>query len=233
MLDIGCGGGLTTIALARQVGVDGEAIGVDIAPGLIAIAQRRAREAGLDHCRFVIGDAQTVRPEPGSFDRLHSRMGTMFFADPSAAFSNLASLGRAGAHASFAVWTSPSESGWIAEVMAIIDACREAPPSIGSSPGPFSLGDPDRLFPLLREAGFRAVSIDGWRGKQPIARAGASPEEAADFVLNVMSVGRIEDDVPTDIRNRIRSEVARLFAHHSGPSGVEMETSAWIVSARC
>ena len=233
VLDIGCGGGRTTIALARQVGSDGEVIGVDIAPGLIAIAQRRAREAGIDHCRFVVGDAQSVNLEPRSFDCLHSRMGTMFFADPLAAFSHIASLGRAGAQACFAVWTPPSESGWIAEVMAIIDTYREAPPPIGDTPGPFSLADPDRLFPLLSDAGFRAVSIDGWRGKQPIAQAGASPQEAADFVLKVMSLGRIEDDMPDEIKERIGSEVARLFSRHSGPSGVEMEASAWIVSAQC
>ena len=42
VVDIGCGGGGTTIAIARAVAPAGEALGIDISPVLAAEAERRA-----------------------------------------------------------------------------------------------------------------------------------------------------------------------------------------------
>src|SRR5690349_16116400 len=83
VLDIGCGTGSTTLAAARRSGAP--CLGVDISAPMIAMAQERARGVAAE---FAAGDAQTYAFPEGRFDRVISRFGVMFFADPVAAFSN-------------------------------------------------------------------------------------------------------------------------------------------------
>ena len=93
VLDVGCGNGALTIAVAAAVGPDGSATGLDISPQMLAVAARRAREAALPNARVLLADAQEVDLPPGSFDALISRFGVMFFEDPVAAFRNLKRTG--------------------------------------------------------------------------------------------------------------------------------------------
>ena len=65
-LDIGCGPGLTTEALAEAVGPLGHVLGVDIAPAMLAIAKRRC--AGLSQVAFGMADVTRLPYENASFD---------------------------------------------------------------------------------------------------------------------------------------------------------------------
>src|SRR5436190_20858405 len=80
-IDVGCGCGTTTLALAERVGPRGRVLGVDISAVMLARASERARSAGLASVEFVDGDAQTREFEKGAFDCVFSRFGVMFFAD--------------------------------------------------------------------------------------------------------------------------------------------------------
>ena len=48
VLDVACGTGIDTRAMARHVGCEGRVCGIDTDPDMVAIAQMRAREAGLE-----------------------------------------------------------------------------------------------------------------------------------------------------------------------------------------
>jgi ubiquinone/menaquinone biosynthesis C-methylase UbiE len=88
VLDIGCGTGSTTLAVARRLGSEGRCDGIDISEPMIAVARARAER---EHVRavFILGDAQVHTFEPASVDMLVSRFGVMFFDDPVSAFGNL------------------------------------------------------------------------------------------------------------------------------------------------
>ena len=76
-LDIGCGPGQMTLALAEMT--DLEVTGVDIEPEAIAIAQRHAAEAGLEErLRFVCADAHSL-PFPDNYAELIISRGTLPF----------------------------------------------------------------------------------------------------------------------------------------------------------
>ena len=85
VVDVGCGGGLTTLRIAQAVGPQGHVTGLDIAPQLIALANQRRDAAGLANCIFQCADGQTAQADGAPFDRLTSRFGVMFFADSTAA----------------------------------------------------------------------------------------------------------------------------------------------------
>src|SRR5690349_11667557 len=79
-LDVGCGFGDTPQEIARLVGPDGEADGVDAAARFIETAAAEAAEAGVANARFAVADVETT-PFEERFDYAFSRFGTMFFAN--------------------------------------------------------------------------------------------------------------------------------------------------------
>src|SRR5262249_4611216 len=72
VLDVGCGTGATTLALARRLSGEGQSVGIDISQPMIAAARARAEQESLP-ARFIQGDAQTYSFPPESFDRIVSR----------------------------------------------------------------------------------------------------------------------------------------------------------------
>src|ERR1700722_9933815 len=77
--DIGCGGGLLTIALAGAVAPGGRAVGLDVSAPPPELAGGRARQAGAENVEFVVVDAQTGRLGQEPFDLAVSPLGGMFF----------------------------------------------------------------------------------------------------------------------------------------------------------
>jgi len=72
-LDVGCGPGIDTIALAEFVGPTGYVVGVDANAAMIAEADRRAEQAGCcTWCRHQQGDATALPLETGTFDSCRS-----------------------------------------------------------------------------------------------------------------------------------------------------------------
>src|ERR1700687_5192698 len=96
VLDVGCGPGATALPLAASVGPGGHVTGIDIAEPMLGLLRRRIAEHGIANLTALLADAQTYAFPPASFDLLTLRFGVMFFADPAAAFRNLAGALRPG-----------------------------------------------------------------------------------------------------------------------------------------
>ena len=91
VLEVGCGFGATALALA---GTGAVVHGVDVAPAMVERARERTAAAGVV-AAFTVADAE-VDPLGGPYDAVASRFGVMFFADPVAAFANMAAATRPG-----------------------------------------------------------------------------------------------------------------------------------------
>lgn len=87
VVDVGCGTGATTLALARRLGPGTAVTGVDVSEPMLTAARERVSRAGLE-VPFVAADAQRHDFGPGP-RVVASRFGVMFFDDPPAAFANL------------------------------------------------------------------------------------------------------------------------------------------------
>ena len=167
VLDVGCGGGLTTLHAARAVGSSGSVVGFDLSAPLVGLATGRAAEGGVANVRFVAGDAQVDDAPGGPFDVLMSQFGVMFFADPAAAFANMRRHLRPGARLAFACWQPASVNPWFPGP--VLAKYASAPPARaagdGPPPGPFAFGDVGYVSGVLTSAGFmdiqqRTFSLD-------------------------------------------------------------------------
>lgn len=109
VLDVGCGTGATTLAIARRLGAQGTCAGIDLSAPMIAAARARAGgdQANVD---FFAADAQTHAFEPADFDLIVSRFGVMFFDDPVQAFANLRHAARENARLAFIAWRCAEEN---------------------------------------------------------------------------------------------------------------------------
>src|SRR5436305_658987 len=85
----------------------------------------------------------------------------MFFADPEAAFANIARALRPGGRLTFACCQELFANEWMfIPGAAAITVSGEMPPMPApGEPGPFSLADPARIEALLTGAGFGAIEV--------------------------------------------------------------------------
>lgn len=232
VLDIGCGGGGTTISIAQAIAPSGEVLGIDISPDLTTASTQRASAAGVSNVCFMCADASTVQLEGAPFDRLFSRFGSMFFLEPHKAFANLHSLLRPGARIDLAAWGPPRDNLWMMEMMSVVRRYVEIPPAIPRTPGPFAFEDLDYLNEVLASGGFSNVNVSTYQGPQPIGGINVAPQEAVSFVLSSMAVGRALDEQGPDIRAAAAADLIELFQqHYVAGQGVMMQGKVWLVSA--
>jgi SAM-dependent methyltransferase len=157
LLDVGCGSGTL---LAAGVAAGAAAVGIDISPTMVDAARRRVPRATL-----LVGDAQTadlLTEAPGApFDRLVSRFGVMFFADPAAAFANLRRAAAPNARMTFVCWRDAEENPMFSLGSSVlVDRLDPRPAApVSGDPGPTAFADPDRLTSLLDDAGWTAVTV--------------------------------------------------------------------------
>ncbi|MBS1817610.1 MAG: class I SAM-dependent methyltransferase [Acidobacteria bacterium] len=183
--DVACGSGTTTIDVLRRAPAGSVAHGFDLSPALIDVARRR--QGGQDtSVAFDVADMQTASPPELPYERLMSRLGVMFFADPAAAFANLRRWLVPGGRFAFAVWGPVEDNTWMAATRAAVAEFAELPPVDPSTPGPFRYADVTVLHSLLSRAGFVELTASDWRGTLPIGSS-LPAQEAAHFALAAFS----------------------------------------------
>ncbi|MPZ81594.1 MAG: methyltransferase domain-containing protein [Actinophytocola sp.] len=226
VLDIGCGYGRTTMEAPRRA-PEGHAVGNDLAAPLLEHARRTARSENIRNITFEQGDAQ-VHPFPTKeFDVAISRMGTMFFADPVAAFANIGAALRPGGRLACAVTADPREND-LAMVLgsAVADHLPPRTNEIGA-PGLSSLADPDRIREVLTAAGFTDTGIE--KIETRIA-AGRTAAEAATLILGWGAAGLDVDDAT---RTRMHDALAEGLRNHRHPDGIRLRSAGWLFTATC
>jgi SAM-dependent methyltransferase len=87
-LDVGCGGGDVTVALARRAH-DGAAVGVDVDETKIDLARAEAADAGVENVEFRLKDVMDPAPGRELFDVVYGRFLLTHLPDPAAALAKM------------------------------------------------------------------------------------------------------------------------------------------------
>ena len=225
VLDVGCGNGQTTREAARLART-GSVTGIDLSTRMLDLARRRAKQEGLTNVRFSRADAQVADLGVERYDRVISRNGVMFFGDPVAAFGNLARALGTGGRMVLLVWQPVTENEWFSAFRRAVAAGRDLPPPPPEGPGPFSMGDPDRVRAVLTAAGFGRAEFVGVR--EPMY-FGPDVATAEAFVLGI--VGGLLTDLDDAARGDAVDALRATLQEHLGPDGVTFRSAMWIITA--
>ena len=230
VLDVGCGSGETTLALANAVGDEGGALGVDISEQLLARARSRA-EGLLSIAEFRDADAATF-DDDGDFDLIVSRFGIMFFDDPVAAFANLHRLAAPSGRIAFACWQPPAENLWATLPMqALATLLPEIPAGDPLVPGPFAFADPARVHAILAAAGWHDIVFDDLPFAMLVGDGDDPLASAVHFNLRIGPAARAIRDAGAVAEAAAPALLASALAPFHGDDGVALPGAVWLVSA--
>ncbi|MGO4445048.1 class I SAM-dependent methyltransferase [Mycobacterium sp. 2YAF39] len=226
VLDIGCGTGQTTRAAARAAS-GGDALGIDISQPMLERARHLTKAEGLANASFELGDAQVYPLPEERFTIGLSRFGTMFFADPRAAFANVARALRPGARFVQLVWQGGDRQEWRAAVQLALADELDAPPTPAAR-GAFSLADPANVHAILDGAGF--VDVQLVEVCEPVYY-GADPASALHAIRSLRAPRDPRDDLDDASTDRALGGLRSIIrAREEG--GVWFDSCAWLVTAR-
>ena len=225
VLDVGCGAGLTTREAGRAA-APGRVLGVDVSERMLERARLLTAAERLGNVRYELGDAQVHRFDRAGFDVAISRFGTMFFADPAAAFANIAAALRPRARLVLLVWQPHGRNEWAQAIDAALgDAAQPWPPDLD----PFSLADAEATSRLLERAGFDEIHLADVH--EPVFY-GHDLDAALAFVRGFQNtsaaLASLSDAAAARVVERLRELLA---AHHSVERGVVFDARSWVITA--
>lgn len=226
VLDVGCGTGATTAAIADSLAaVGGSCTGVDISAQMITDA--RERNTSRTNARFICADAEDYPFPPGSFDTIVSRFGVMFFRDPTAAFGNLRRAATEDAELGLIVWRAAADNDFMTTaVRAAGELLPAMPQPTPGAPGQFGFADPNLVTDILRSSGWRSVDV------RPLDVQCSFPESALHtYVTRLGPVGAMLAQVDASTREQLIRVVVPAFAPFVDGSTVRFTAACWWISA--
>jgi ubiquinone/menaquinone biosynthesis C-methylase UbiE len=236
VLDVGCGFGDSTLRIARAVGPEGEAVGVDCAARFVEAASRDAAADGVTNARFFVADVQTD-DLGGPYDHAFARFGTMFFNLPGAALRNIRRSLVPGGTLTQIVWRKREENRWLHEaelrVREIVPVvAHEDTDQVHCGPGPFSMSGPDMVSAMLKAAGYDRIGFERFDADICIGR---DLGEAVDFAMALGPAGeiiRLAAEEGERLKPQVVAALSETLAAYVRPDGVWGPSSTWFITAR-
>jgi SAM-dependent methyltransferase len=227
VLDVGCGTGATTLAIARALGAKGHCTGIDISDPMLFAARIRAEREGSS-ASFIRADAQIYALAPAAFDMLVSRFGVMFFEDPVRAFANLRRAATDDAEIRFVAWRTAAENPFMTTAeRAAAPFLPNLPARQPDAPGQFAFADQRHLCRILEDGGWAEIDV------RPIdVPCTLLESELGSYVTRLGPVGRVLHVADEQTRTQVVDAVRAAFAPYVHGAEVRFDAACWMISAQ-
>ena len=236
VLDIGCGFGDSTIAIANMLGPEGKAVGIDCASNFIAKCNEEADRQQVHNVSFKVVDVENKSID-GPFDEVFARFGTMFFNLPGRAMGNIRKALKPGGKFTQVVWRRREDNPWlyaaeecVKKIVPVVS--HDETDAVHCGPGPFSMAGPDMVSDMLQSVGFERVQFERFDSEICIGR---SIEEAIQFALEIGPAGeilRLAEEEGERLRPMVECALADVISQFERANGkVWAPSSCWFVTA--
>ena len=222
VLDLACGTGDWTRCAAARVGPQGQVVGLDISPEMLAVARRKdGAGPGDAPIEWREGSADAL-PFPGAaFDVVCCQLGMMFFSDRIAALREMRRVLVPGGRLALMVW------GHMAQCpgqMAVAAAWTRhlGPERAAGFHRQHLLGDPVEVQALIAAVGFREIEVQ-------IAQSVMRFPTAAHLVRGYAALSGLQ--VYPAVAEALIHDVTEALAAYVGPDGLVYPIAAVLATA--
>lgn len=227
VLDVGCGTGATSFAIARAIGNGGRCTGIDISEPMVAAARAEALQKDQKP-EFVCADAQSYPFLSDRFDLVVSRFGVMFFDDSDAAFQNLRRATQSMGRLHFFCWRSPEENPFMTQAdRAAAPLMTRLPERKPDGPGQFAFADKGLIGDVLRESGWGNIEIN------PVDLEFSMPANDLEFYFTHLGVigahFQLEDKAT---QAKVIRTLHNAFERYIDGDDVRFQAALWHVAAQ-
>lgn len=212
VLDVGCGRGASLLPAAEAVGPSGVAVGIDLAPGMVAATADEARRRGLTQVHVKVGDAEAPDFPDASFDAVLGGLVLFFLPDAAATVRAYARVLRPGGRLALSTFTEVTDADkeWFQHLGGVLGPYLPASPepAPGSPPPPEArLRTQQSLTDVLTDGGFSDLRFTEMAHRTVFAR----PEQFWDWLWSAGMRGMMESIAPKD-HDAVRTALTALVA---------------------
>ncbi len=215
ILDLGCGPGMPTFALAEQTGAEGSVLGIDISPQMVALARDNAAKRNINNVEFQVMDMKALNLTPGTFDLATSSFSAFLFPEN---FEHICSVLKPGGRFVFSAWGSKDDMP--AYALAFEEFARFFPPTAPTMPDFFAMGIPDNIKKLLKDAGFPRVEVETFYYSYFFSDV----NEYADYIWR--SLGWVMPPPVQNYESEIKTRIANKATAYFQENQVKIPSSA-------
>jgi ubiquinone/menaquinone biosynthesis C-methylase UbiE len=224
VLDVACGTGVVARAAARRVGRSGRVVGIDLNPGMIAVAQSLPAIDGAP-IEWLERSALDLGLDDASFDVVLCQQGLQFFPDKAVALKEMRRVLAGNGRLALSVWNivnvyntavSVALAKFVdSDIAARFNASRKTPTA-------------DELRQLVTEAGFSDVEVS-------ISRINVHLPRIDKFVLDHLAATPVASAVAstdTETRKQIGSSVMQQLQSYIDGDGITYPDETRVLTAQ-
>lgn len=229
VLDVACGTGVVTRLVAQRVGRTGNVVGLDLNPGMLAVAAAAAANEPPTSASITWQEASATKmPLPdAAFDIAYCQLGLQFFPDRPAALREMYRVMVPGGRLGLMVWRGIEHSPGFG-ILAAALAQHVSTEAAGIMRAPFALAEAEELRGLIAAAGFRDITI------RPVPGTVRFPSVARfvqDYVAGSPLAGHVAK-VSDEARAALVSEVGDALRFHLVAGALTFPIEAHLASAK-
>jgi SAM-dependent methyltransferase len=226
VVDVACGTGIIARIAALKVGPSGAVAGIDLNPGMLAVARSLKTSNDAASVQWHEASADRLPLADGSFDIAYCQLGLQFFADRPAALREMRRVLSSKGRLALMVWSGIHESPGF-DLFAELLERNVSSGAASIMRAPFGLADADELSRLVAAANFRDMAVQ--------RRIGTIEFPSVErFVLSYVAGSPLAGSVSqvSDVaRERLMTDTESALEKYVGTSGLSFPIAAHLLTA--
>jgi ubiquinone/menaquinone biosynthesis C-methylase UbiE len=224
VLDVACGTGVVTRIAAERVGPAGRAVGIDLNPGMIAVARSLPAPNGAP-IEWLERSALDLGLEDASFEAVLCQQGLQFFPDKALALREMRRVLDRGGRLALSVWKGVGAYHQaVGDALARFISAEAAARFCASRQVPTK----EDLQRLATEGSFANVEVR-------IDRIDIHLPRIAEFTLEHLAGSPVAQSIaaaPPDARAKVAASVTKQLQHYADGDGVTYPEETQVLTAR-